>query len=88
VRNEFIRRIKKRFVGAHRDDELLANHLNGLLEQVNLLLTKSYALPEGNNLLLFVQQSQTKANEVILSASYGRNYVIDGETFWGSVKAQ
>ena len=83
MRNEFVSCIKKRFVGAHRDSELLANHANGLLEQLNLVLAKTYLLPEGHDLILLIKQSETKAGEIILSASYGRPVVVDR-----SVKAQ
>lgn len=68
MRDKLVGSFEKSFVGAKGEVELLAHHLNCVVEQLDLLLPQSDSLTERDHFVLLLQEEQLNTGKVRFAA--------------------
>jgi len=68
MRHEFVCSFEKSLVRVERDDELLAHHVNGLLQQLYLMVNQPNPLSKGKHFVLLLEKDESYTDKVSLTA--------------------
>jgi len=68
LRYQLVGRFEQSLVGTQGDEKLLAHHLRGVLEQLNLFFAQDKALAKGDHFVLLLKQEKLGTGQVSLAA--------------------